>query len=83
MNIASYKLLHGCFGLIEIMIHSGDIVTYKALERNSKRIVVIKVIEESGLNTGLYTTLKELEMFESPFLVRYMKCYEDGNECGV
>ena len=68
---------------METMTYRRGVTTYKALELNENRIVVIKVIKKHYYNTGLFSSLKELEMFESSYLARYMKCYEDENEYGV
>ena len=83
MNIASYKLLEDCLGLIETMIHRGIVSTYKALERNSNRIVVIKVIKKSKGNAAKHSTLKRLKELNSPYLVKYIECYEDEKEYRV
>ena len=65
------------------MTRRGEVATYKALEGNSNRIVVMKVIKKTEENAGLHTSFKELENCDSPYLVRYMKCYEDEEEYRV
>ena len=65
------------------MTHRGNVSTYKALERDSNRIVVMKVIKKSTGNVAKHSTLKRLKEPNSPFLVKYTECYEDGNECRV
>ncbi len=65
------------------MIHRGIVSTYKALERNSNRIVVIKVIKKREGNAAMHTTLKRLKELDSPYLLRYIECYEDEKEYRV
>lgn len=61
----------------------GNVSTYKALERNSNRIVVMKVIKKSKGNAAMRSMLKSLKGPNSPYLVKCIECYEDGNECRV
>ena len=61
----------------------GNVTTYKALERDSNRAVVVKVIKKSEENAAFHSTLLELEKCDSPYLVRYLKCYKDENEYTV
>ena len=65
------------------MTRREGVATYKALEGNSNRIVVMKVIKKTEENAGLRTSFKELKNCDSPYLVRYMKCYEDEKEYRV
>ena len=43
----------------------------------------MKVIKKSGKKAAFHSLLKELELLDSPYLVRYMKHYEDENEYTV
>ena len=61
------------------MTRRDGVATYKALKRNSNRIVVMKVIKKSGKKAAFHSLLKELELLDSPYLVKYTKCYEDEN----
>ncbi len=45
--------------------------------------MVMKVIKKIEENAGLHTSFKELENCDSPYVVRYMKCYEDEKEYRV
>ena len=79
MNITSYKRLEHCKGWIEAITCREGVTTYKALEKSSDRMVVMKVIKKDKENAEFRTTLKELEALDSPYLVRYKKCSEDKN----
>lgn len=61
----------------------GNVTTYKALERDSNRAVVVKVIKKSEENLAFHSALLELEKCDSPYLVRYLKCYKDEHEYTV
>ena len=61
------------------MTRRGEVATYKALEGNSNRMSVMKVIKKSGKKAAFHSLLKELELLDSPYLVKYTKCYEDEN----
>ena len=65
------------------MTRRGEVATYKALKRNSNGIAVMKVIKKSGKKAAFHSLLKELELFDSPYLVRYTQCYEDEKEYRV
>ena len=80
MNITSSKRLEHCKGWIEAITRRGGVTTYKALEKSSDRMVVLKAIKKDEKNAAFHTTLKELEALDSPYLVRYKKCCEDENE---
>ena len=56
---------------------------YKALERNSNRVVVIKVVKKDERRAVFLKTARRLENYDSPYLVRYMKYCEDENEYTV
>ena len=43
----------------------------------------MKRIKKTEENAGLHTSFKELENCDSPYVVRYMKCYEDEKEYRV
>lgn len=60
-----------------------NVTTYKALERNSNRVVVMKVMKKGEENGTFHTTLRRLDNCDSPYLVRYMKYCEDENEYTV
>ena len=40
---------------------------------------MMKVIKKSGKKAAFHSLLKELELLDSPYLVKYTKCYEDEN----
>ena len=65
------------------MTRREGVATYKALERNSNRIVVMKVIKKSKWNAAFRSSLQRLEKLDSPYLVRYVKCCEDVKEYRV
>ena len=65
------------------MTHREGVATYKALKRNSSRIVVTKVIKKSKWNAAFRSSLQRLEKLDSPYLVRYVKCCEDEKEYRV
>lgn len=56
---------------------------YKALERNSNRVVVIKVIKKDERKSAFFKTARRLEKCHSPYVVRYLKYYEDENDYTV
>ena len=61
----------------------GNVTTYKALERDSNRPLMVKVIKMSEENLAFHSALQELEKCDSPYLVRYMKYCNDGSEYTV
>ena len=65
------------------MTRREGVATYKALKRNSNRIVVMKMIKKSKWNAAFRSSLQRLEKLDSPYLVRYVKCYEDEKEYRV
>ena len=65
------------------MTRREGVATYKALKRNSNRIVVMKVIKKREGNAAMHTTLKSLKELDSPYLLRYIECYEDEMEYRV
>ena len=65
------------------MTRREEVATYKALKRNSNRIVVMKVIKKSKWNAAFRSSLQRLEKLDSPYLVRYVKCCEDEKEYRV
>ena len=56
---------------------------YKALERNSNRVVVIKVVKKDERRAVFLKTARRLEKCHSPYVVRYLKYYEDENDYTV
>lgn len=65
------------------MTRREGVATYKALKRNSNRIVVTKVMQKSKWNAAFQSSLQRLEKLDSPYLVRYVKCCEDEKEYRV
>lgn len=65
------------------MTRRDGVATNKALERNSNRIVVMKVIKKSKWNAAFRSSLQRLEKLDSPYLVRYVKCCEEEKEYRV
>ena len=65
------------------MTRREGVATYKALKRNSNRIVGMKVIKKSKWNAAFQSSLQRLEKLDSPYLVRYVKCCEDEKEYRV
>ena len=65
------------------MTRREGVATYKALKRNSNRIVVMKVIKKSKWNAAFRFSLQRLEKQNSPYLVRYVKCCEGEKEYRV
>ena len=65
------------------MTRREGVATYKALKRNSNRVVVMKVIKKSKWNAAFQSSLQRLQKLDSPYLVRYMKCCEDEKEYKV
>ena len=65
------------------MTRREGVATYKALKRDSNRIVVMKVIKKSKWNAAFRSSLQRLEKLDSPYLVRYVKCCEDEKEYRV
>ena len=65
------------------MTRRDGVATYKALKRNSNRVVVMKVIKKSKWNAAFRSSLQRLEKLDSPYLVRYVKCREDEKEYRV
>ena len=43
----------------------------------------MKVIKKTEENAESHTSFKELENCDSPYLVRYIECYENENEYRV
>lgn len=64
-------------------MHRHEYETYKALERNSNREVVMKVKRKVEKRSLFNNTLQVLETLNSPYLVRYLMCYEDEEVCKV
>ena len=65
------------------MTRRDGVATYKALKRNSNGIAVMKVIKKSKWNAAFRFSLQRLEKLDSPYLVRYLMCYEDEEVCKV
>ena len=65
------------------MTRREGVATYKASERDSNRVLVMKVIKKSKWNAAFRSSLQRLEKFDSPYLVRYMKCCEEEKEYRV
>ena len=65
------------------MTRRDGVATYKALKRNSNRVVVMKVIKKSKWNAAFRSSLQRLEKLDSPYLVRYVKCCEEEKEYRV
>ena len=65
------------------MTHREGVATYKALEGNNNRLVVMKMIKKSKWNAAFRSSLQRLEKLDSPYLVRYVKCCEDEKEYRV
>ena len=65
------------------MTRRDGVATYKALKRNSNRVAVMKVIKKSKWNAAFRSSLQRLEKLDSPYLVRYLMCYEDEEVCKV
>ena len=61
----------------------GNVTTYKALEKDSNRAVVVKVIKKSEENAAFHSALQELEKCDSPYMVRYLKHGNDKNDYTV
>ena len=61
----------------------GNVTTYKALEKDNNRAVVVKVIKKSEENAAFHSALQELEKCDSPYLVRYLKHGNDKNDYTV
>ena len=64
-------------------MHRQTYATYKAVERNSNREVVMKVERKIVKGDLFHNTLQVLEKLNSPYLVRYVKCCEDEKEYRV
>lgn len=64
-------------------MHRQTYATYKAVERNSNREVVMKVERKIVKGDLFHNTLHVLEKLNSPYLVRYLMCYEDEEVCKV
>lgn len=64
-------------------MHRQTYATYKAVERNSNREVVMKVKRKIVKGDLFHNTLQVLEKLNSPYLVRYLMCYEDEEVCKV
>lgn len=64
-------------------MHRQTYATYKAVERNSNREVVMKVERKIVKGDLFHNTLQVLETLNSPYLVRYLMCYEDEEVCKV
>ncbi len=65
------------------MTRREGVATYKALEWNSNRVVMMKVIKKSKWNAAFRSSLQRLEKPDSPYLVRCVKCREDEKEYRV
>ena len=65
------------------MTRRDGVATYKTSERNSNRIVVMKVIKKSKWNAAFRSSLQRVEKLDSPYLVRYVKCCEEEKEYRV
>ena len=64
-------------------MHRQTYATYKAVERNSNREVVMKVERKIVKGDLFHNTLQVLEKLNSPYLVKYIECYENEKEYGV
>ena len=65
------------------MTRREEVATYKALEGNSNRMSVMKVIKKSKWNAAFRSSLQSLEKLDYPYIVRYTQCYEDEKEYRV
>lgn len=83
MNIISSKLLEDGMGCTEVIMRRGAFKTYKALEGNRNRMVVIKEKRKSERTFRVCSAFHGLDELNSPYLVRYLTCYEDEKACKV
>lgn len=61
----------------------GAFKTYEALEGNRNRMVVIKEKRKSERTFRVCSAFHGLDELNSPYLVRYLMCYEDEEVCKV
>ena len=60
-----------------------DITTFKALEKNMNRVVVLKVVKNTKCNDTLHDAMKQLMVCKYRYLDRYLYFYEKENEFQV
>ena len=65
------------------MTYRDKITTYKSLEKNTNKIVVLKVIKKDPWDTSLDDSIKKLNKVDSPYLLKYIECYENEDEYTV
>ena len=62
--------------ITEPMTHRRAIVTYKAVEMSSNRVVVIKAIKQRKETPALQNELESLMNWDSRFVVQYLNHFE-------
>ena len=65
------------------MTSRDKITTYKALEKNTNKIVVLKVIKKDPWDTSLNDSINKLKEVDSPYVLKYLECYENEDEYTV
>ena len=58
-------------------MHRDRVITVKALKTSDNSVVVLKLIENCGLNDGVKYIMEQFKMYDSPFLVRCLNNSED------
>ena len=65
------------------MMGRKDKTTFEALEKNTNRVVVLKVVKNTLCNEAFHHAMKQILTYEFRYLVRYLNFYEKENECQV
>lgn len=65
------------------MTSRDKITTYKALEKNTNKVVVLKVIKKDPWDTSLDDSINKLKEVDSPYVLKYIECYENEDEYTV
>ena len=65
------------------MTSRDKITTYKALEKNTNKVVVLKVIKKDPWDTSFDDSINKLKEVDSPYVVKYIECYENEDEYTV
>ena len=65
------------------MMCREDVTTFEALDKNTNRVVVLKVVKNTICYEALHDAMKQVMAYESRYLVRYLNFYEKENECQV
>ena len=65
------------------MTFRGVVTTYKARRRSNNTIVMVKMISSVERNVAFWKELKRIKLCHSPYIIKYIRCYENNNDYRV